>query len=551
MGAHRRSRPRRRRGIHPSHRPGQRHDHHHLRQLPHLPAGDRGRAEHPPGGARGRGDRGAAPHARRGRPCLPGVDRRRLGHRGGAGRSGRGEARLGVAAAFVRLRRRPAPDRQRQDEHPAAAREVRRRARPGRSRDGLSDGLSMISETVGASTTANRIGLVALLSAHIVSMLGSVVTTVAGPWLVLTSTGSAAKMGLISAAAVIPSLLAGVFATPLADRLGIRRTLIGSEALAALAMGAVALTPDIGFLPLAALVAVKGALTGVGSRAQHVVLRPVSDAAGMQIIRTTAIYDGTGNLARVPGAPGGGLLIFWLGPRGAFWFAAASFGLSAVLLGVLVHPPAGSMPDRKEAANERYLAALRRGAGYLWQDRVLIGMLMMTSVINLFTVANYAVFVPVWVEEHFGAAPAVGLILSAFACGAIAGNIAFTIVGPKLPQYLTFTISLVLCVAPRQLTLGLTDNLVVILVVSVLCGVSQAAIRPILGAMLYARVPVELQNRVFGMVSAVTGSSLAFGGTLAGLAVAGIGLQPAILVSGSLCLLITLVPLLRYRSREH
>jgi MFS family permease len=409
----------------------------------------------------------------------------------------------------------------------------------------------MISETVGASTTANRIGLVALLSAHIVSMLGSVVTTVAVPWLVLTSTGSAAKMGLISAATVIPSLLAGVFATPLADRLGIRRTLIGSEALAALAMGAVALTPDIGFLPLAALVAVKGALTGVGSRAQHVVLRPVSDAAGMQIIRTTAIYDGTGNLAMVTGAPVGGLLIFWLGPQGAIWFDAASFGLSAVLLAVLVHPPAGSMPDRKEAANERYLAALRRGAGYLWQDRVLIGMLVMTSVINLFTVANYAVFVPLWVEEHFGAAPAVGLILSAFACGAIAGNIAFTIVGPKLPQYLTFTISLVLCVAPRQLTLGLTDNLVVILVVSVLCGVSQAAIRPILGAMLYARVPVELQNRVFGMVSAVTGSSLAFGGTLAGLAVAGIGLQPAILVSGSLCLLITLVPLLRYRSREH
>jgi len=409
----------------------------------------------------------------------------------------------------------------------------------------------MVSETAGTSTTtASRIGLVALLSAHIVSMVGSVVTTVAIPWLVLTSTGSAAKMGLISAASVIPSLLAGVFATPLADRFGIRRTMITAEACAALAMGAVAVTPDIGFLPLAALVAVKGALTGVGARAQHVMLRPVSDAAGMQIIRTTAIYDGTGNLAMVTGAPIGGLLIFWLAPQGAIWFDAASFALSALLCAALVHPPAGTMPNRKEAANERYLAALRRGATHLWRDRVLIGMLVMTSVINLFTVANYAVFVPLWVKEHFGAAPAVGLILSAFACGAIAGNIAFTIFGPKLPQYLTFTISLVLCVAPRQLTLGLTDNLIVVLAVSVLCGVTQAAIRPILGAMLYARVPVDLQNRVFGMVSAVTGSMLAFGGTLAGLAVAGLGLQPAILLSGSLCLVVTLIPLLRYRNKE-
>jgi MFS family permease len=411
--------------------------------------------------------------------------------------------------------------------------------------------LSAVSEEAAASGTASRVGLVALLAAHIVSMLGSVVTTVAVPWLVLVSTGSPAKMGLISAATVFPSLLAGVFGTPLADRFGIRRTQIVAEGSAALAMVAVAATPEIGFLPLAGLVAVKGALNGVGGRAQHVLLRPVSDAAGMQIIRTTAIYDGVGNLAMVTGAPLGGLLIFWLGPQGAIWFDAASFALSALLVALLVHPPAGSMPDRKAAANEPYLTALRSGFSHLWRDRLLVGMLVMTSVINLFTVANYAVFVPLWVDEHFGAAPAVGLILSAFAGGAIAGNIAFTVFGPRLPQYLTFTISLVLCVAPRQLTLGLTDSLVVVLVVSVLCGVTQAAIRPILGAMLYARVPVELQNRVFGMVSAVTGSSLAFGGTLAGLAVAGFGLQPAILLSGSLCLLVTLIPLLRYRPSVH
>jgi MFS family permease len=408
--------------------------------------------------------------------------------------------------------------------------------------------LSAVDETTGASGTASRVGLVALLAAHIVSMLGGIVTTVAVPWLVLVSTGSPAKMGLISAAGVIPALLAGVFGTPLADRFGIRRTQIAAEAAAALAMVAVAATPEIGFLPLAALVAVKGALAGVGGRAQHVMLRPVSDAAGMQIIRTTAIYDGTGNLAMVTGAPLAGLLIFWLGPQGAIWFDAASFALSALLVALLVHPPAGSMPNREAAANESYLTALRTGAAHLWRDRVLVGMLAMTSVINLFTVANYAVFVPLWVDEKFGAAPAVGLILSAFAFGAIFGNIAFTIFGPKMPQYLTFTISLVLCVAPRQLTLGLTDDLVVVLVVTTFCGVSQAAFRPILGAMLYARVPVELQNRVFGMVTAVTGSSLAFGGTLAGLAVAGFGLQPAILVSGSLCLVVTMIPLLRYRS---
>jgi MFS family permease len=411
--------------------------------------------------------------------------------------------------------------------------------------------LSTVGERTGSGHLARRTGLVALLTGHTVSMFGSVVTTVAVPWLVLISTGSAAKMGLISMASVVPSLLAGVFAAPLTDRFGIRRTFIASQCVAALAMAAVAATPEIGFLPLAALIAVKGALTGIGGRAEHVLLRPVSDAAGMQIIRTTAIYDGVGNVAMVTAAPLGGLLILWLGPQNAIWFDATSFALSALLIGLLVHPPDGTMPDRDAAAKEGYFTALRRGAGHLWQDRLLVGMLAMTSVVNLFTVANYAVFVPLWVDEHFGAAPAVGLILSAFACGAIAGNVVFTIVGPKLPQYLTFCVSVALCVGPRQLTLGLTDNLVVVLVVSVLCGVTQAAFRPILGAMLYARVPVELQNRVFGMVTAVSGSSLAFGATLAGLTVAGLGLQPAIVLSGSLCLVVTAIPLLRYRSGVH
>jgi len=65
-----------------------------------------------------------------------------------------------------------------------------------------------------------RGGFVALIVADIVSALGSRISLVAIPWLVLTTTGSPTDMGLVSAAEMIPYLLSSMLLTPLADRLG-------------------------------------------------------------------------------------------------------------------------------------------------------------------------------------------------------------------------------------------------------------------------------------------------------------------------------------------
>jgi len=116
-----------------------------------------------------------------------------------------------------------------------------------------------------------------------------------------------------------------------------------------------------------------------------------------------------------------------------------------------------------------------------------------------------------------------------------------------LPQYLIFIVSVVLCCAPRQLILGLTSELVYVIAVTFVSGVAAAVIRPILGAMLYARVPVQLQNRVFGLAAAVCRVGLAIGGILAGWLVAAFGLRETILISGIVYLLVTIVPLVRYR----
>ncbi|PZF89344.1 MFS transporter, partial [Micromonospora deserti] len=136
--------------------------------------------------------------------------------------------------------------------------------------------------------------LVTLVGADLISNLGSRVSVVAIPWLVLETTGSPAKMGVVAAAETLPYLLSSALATPWADRIGLRRTSILADVGSAGLMVAVALTPWLGFGTLLALVAVVGGLRGIGDRVKHVMFRPVAEAAGVKLIRLTSVYDGLG-----------------------------------------------------------------------------------------------------------------------------------------------------------------------------------------------------------------------------------------------------------------
>src|SRR4030042_261602 len=88
----------------------------------------------------------------------------------------------------------------------------------------------------------SRLPLLALLAANAVSMVGNMLATVAIPWFVLETSGSAAKTGLVGFFTILPVVLTGLLGGALIDRLGYRRTSI----LADLASGAsVALIPLI------------------------------------------------------------------------------------------------------------------------------------------------------------------------------------------------------------------------------------------------------------------------------------------------------------------
>jgi MFS family permease len=389
------------------------------------------------------------------------------------------------------------------------------------------------------SIPTRRAGLVALMAADLVSALGNWVSVIVLPWLVLESTGSPVKMGSVAAAELVPFLASSVLATPLADRFGVWRTSIATDLGSALAMAAIAAAPRIGYLPLLILVGVAGALRGVGDRTKHVLLAPMAKTAGARMIRVTALYETFMRGTQLIGAPLGGLLIFWFGTQHAIWVDAASFTACAILVGVFVHPDAEPAPRQPEP----YLVALRGGARHVWRDRPLFAMIALLFLLNMVTQAGTTVFVPLWISAELHTPAALGVVLAAFALGAVLGGLAFTLLVTRLAPVPTFAAGILISALPRLLVLG-GHNLTLVLVVTFVSGLGMSALNPIFGALLYERVPAELQTRVFGLVGAACYAGLPLGAALAGASVAAYGLHTTILL-GAAFILVACVPPIR------
>ena len=90
----------------------------------------------------------------------------------------------------------------------------------------------------------------------------------------------------------------------------------------------------------------------------------------------------------------------------------------------------------------------------------------------------------------------------------------------------------------------------VVLLVFAIGGIGGGFINPIIGALFIERVPRAMLGRVGSLADSLGWAGVPLGGVLAGAAVAGIGLAPALLVAGALYLLATISPLLMRRTES-
>ncbi|MFB8218475.1 MFS transporter [Streptomyces anulatus] len=191
------------------------------------------------------------------------------------------------------------------------------------------------------------------LGAYTASMVGDSIYFMALAW-AAARTGSASGTGLVLAAGSIPRALLMLGGGVLADRLGPRRVVIGSDAArAVLVLGPAAVlvltAPTVGVLVAVALLfgAVDALfLPAVGALPARI--SPPGQLARIQGLRGLAARG-----ASIVGAPLGGVAVAAGGPVLAFATAGALFVLSLpLLLGLRTRPSAGPVRHGGKAAGD-------------------------------------------------------------------------------------------------------------------------------------------------------------------------------------------------------
>jgi MFS family permease len=381
------------------------------------------------------------------------------------------------------------------------------------------------------------------LAAEGVSLVGTRVSMVALPFFVLTTTGSPEKTGLVAVAEMLPLVVLKVLGGPVIDRVGARRVAISCDWASLAVVGAIPVLHGAGLLPFPAflvLVAVAGALRGPGDAAKYAMTPTLASVADVPMERVTGLSSTVERTASMLGAALAGGLVAAIGPANALLVDSVSFGGSALLLAWAV-PGRTAMVVEADPDPAPYTEQLREGWRFLRRDAVLVGITVMVALTNLIDLAWAAVLVPVWGLAH-GGAVAIGALFATFAGASALGSLVAAAWGERLPRYTTYLVCFLVTGLPRFVLMALDIPLWSLLAFCVVAGFCSGFLNPILGAVLYERVPAPLMGRVTSLSSACCFALMPLGGLVGGFLVGGAGLRVALLVCGLAYFVATMLP---------
>jgi MFS family permease len=258
-------------------------------------------------------------------------------------------------------------------------------------------------------------------AAQTLSVAGDSFAYIAIPLLVLRATGSVAQMGLLTGAGGVASVVAGVFAGVLADRLDRRRLLICCD-LARMALYGViplawSLRPEVWLLYV-----VLPACEAIGMVFQVTYVTAVRNLVdGDHVTEANGLLYATATAAAVLGPLLAGLVSGAFGPTAAIGIDAASFALSAAGSGLIrLRGQARPAP----AARPRHAwTELLAGARFLWRHPVLRAL---TATLTLFIFLTYGLtnVLIYYLRHDLGQSYAeVGVVLAIAAVGPVGGSL--------------------------------------------------------------------------------------------------------------------------------
>ncbi|MET9591527.1 MFS transporter [Streptomyces sp. NPDC006516] len=364
-----------------------------------------------------------------------------------------------------------------------------------------------------------------VFAAHLLSLLGVVVSELALTVLVYDLTGSPLLSALTFALGFLPYVVGGTLFAGVADRYPARRVLVTCDLICAGCVAVMVLpgTPVWGLLALRCVVAaVAPVFTGTRTAALTDILGEgdlyVLGRSLLRLVSQSALLVGFG---------AGGVLLAALSPRGAITVTVLTFLCSAALLRLGTRDrPARTTGEGSGPLLAESLAGARAVLG----DRRVRGLLLLFWVPAFFVVAPEALAAPY--ADAIGAGPAaLGLLMGAMAVGHIGAELCVgTALGPRARSRIVLPVA-VLGLLPLVLY-AFRPGLALAVGALVLAGAGAAYVIG-LDQWFVEAVPEPLRGRAMTLLTAGLMTVQGLGMALAGLAAEFFPVHQVVAVSGA------------------
>jgi MFS family permease len=383
-----------------------------------------------------------------------------------------------------------------------------------------------------------------------VSLLGDQITMIALPLVgVLALDASAAQMGYLGAALLLPALLFSLHAGSWVDRRGRRRqTMVWTAVGRAALIATIPVAYYLDALTLTQLYVVSfliGTLSVVFFVAYSTLF--VSLVPRERYVEANQLLNGSRAMSYVAGPSLGGLLVQVFSAPGALIVDACSFLVSAFTM--------SSISPKEPPTEQAERGHIKAGVRYMWGSPIIRASLLATATINFFNFVFWALFI-LFATKTLGVTPGVlGLVLGAASIGGVLGSLATGAISRRIGIGPAFILGCVLFPVPLVLVpLASGSDLTILTCLffaELLSGFGVMVLDISGGSIKAALVPDRLRARVSGAYMVVNYGVRPLGALVGGALGTWIGLRPTLWIAtvgailGVLWLLPSPIPHLR------
>ena len=314
---------------------------------------------------------------------------------------------------------------------------------------------------------------VLLQSGQLLSNIGTRLTSIAYPLLVLALTGSAAKAGFALFARTLPQALFALPAGAAADRWNRKRLMIGADAVRVVAVGLLVATIVLGseaFWPIPLIAFVEGVGAAFFIAAYPGAVRSVVPTH--QLPDAMAAQTGRNAIVQLAGSPLGGAL-FTIARALPFVVDVFSYAFSAISLLLMK----ASFQEEREREPSHLKTELLEGVRYVWHQPFLRTCALIFGLLNFVGPSVLFAIVVIGTDQGLSGGE-VGLLVAVFFAGIIPGTLLSPFIRRVLPVRAVFTLELwtwigcaaflvwpsvyvlAVCLIPTTLVIPSTDSVV-------------------------------------------------------------------------------------------